>query len=87
MQKVLLGLLLIDIVSAAPVIADEVDILAARVYRQGAQWQADVTLRRSDTGWDHYADPWRIYDPQGSVLGERILYYPQVDEQPPLPAA
>lgn len=41
-----------------------------------------VTLRHSDTGWDHYADAWRVVTEDGSVIGTRTLYHPHVDEQP-----
>lgn len=64
------------------VMADAVEIVAAVASRQGSQWQFDVTLRHPDSGWDHYADRWRIIDPQGGVLGERILYHPHEHEQP-----
>lgn len=50
--------------------------------RDGTQWLVDVTLRHGDTGWQHYADAWRILDGQGRELGTRVLYHPHVDEQP-----
>lgn len=43
---------------------------------------AHVTLTHGDTGWDHYADVWRIYTPEGTLLAERILAHPHVNEQP-----
>ncbi len=42
----------------------------------------DVTLSHPDTGWDHYADGWRVLDMQGNVLGVRVLHHPHVNEQP-----
>lgn len=42
----------------------------------------DVTLSHPDTGWDHYADGWRIEDASGTVLGLRVLGHPHVNEQP-----
>jgi hypothetical protein len=46
-------------------------------------WRFDVTVHHNDEGWDHYADLWQVVDPgTGSVLGERILLHPHVDEQP-----
>lgn len=45
-------------------------------------WRFDVTLSHPDTGWDHYADGWRILDMQGTELGLRVLYHPHVEEQP-----
>jgi hypothetical protein len=41
-----------------------------------------VTLSHPDTGWDHYADGWRIELADGTVLGTRELVHPHVDEQP-----
>jgi hypothetical protein len=42
----------------------------------------DVTLSHPDTGWDHYADGWRVEDQDGNVLGTRVLGHPHVTEQP-----
>jgi len=64
-------------------VAGEVDVIDARIIESGDHtYRADVTLRHADTGWDHYADKWDVVAPDGSVLGERILYHPHVDEQP-----
>lgn len=41
-----------------------------------------VTLSHPDTGWDHYADGWRVERAEGSVLATRELAHPHVDEQP-----
>ena len=63
-------------------LAGDVEIVAADATRSGSGWRFDVTLRHGDTGWDHYADAWRVVAPDGSVLGTRTLYHPHVDEQP-----
>ena len=42
----------------------------------------EVTLKHADTGWDHYADHWRILDSNDNEIGRRTLYHPHVDEQP-----
>jgi hypothetical protein len=66
-----------------PANADEVKILAADFRNSGAdRWSVSVTLQHGDTGWDHYADDWRVVDGDGNVLGDRVLYHPHVDEQP-----
>ncbi len=52
---------------------------------QNAQglWQFDVTVRHNDEGWNHYADAWQIVNPKnGTVISERILAHPHVEEQP-----
>ena len=41
-----------------------------------------VTVSSADTGWDKYADEWRVEDPTGAVLATRELTHPHVDEQP-----
>lgn len=63
--------------------AGEVGIEFARFERQGdGSWRVSVTLRHADTGWDHYADAWRVVTTDGVVIGTRTLYHPHVDEQP-----
>ena len=62
--------------------AGDVEVVSAELVAQGAAWQVNVTLRHADTGWDHYADAWRLVSPGGDVLGTRTLLHPHVDEQP-----
>lgn len=42
----------------------------------------NVTLSHPDEGWDHYADAWEVFGPDGTSLGIRELVHPHVDEQP-----
>jgi hypothetical protein len=63
-------------------VAGEVTLESARFTQREAGWKVDVTLRHADTGWDHYANEWRIVDGKGTVLGRRVLAHPHVDEQP-----
>ena len=63
--------------------AGQVTIVAANFQNTGNdRWAVDVTLRHADSGWDHYADEWRVVDGEGKVLGDRVLYHPHVNEQP-----
>jgi len=48
----------------------------------GDNWTFSVTLSHPDSGWDHYADGWRVVDENGALLGTRILHHPHVQEQP-----
>ena len=48
----------------------------------GDDWTFHVTLQHNDTGWDHYADAWRIVDEEGKVIAKRVLYHPHENEQP-----
>lgn len=41
-----------------------------------------ATLKHADSGWDHYANHWRILSPDGKELGKRVLYHPHQNEQP-----
>lgn len=63
--------------------ADDVQIVAVESRKSGdGTWRFSVTLRHGDTGWDHYADLWQVETPDGTVLGERVLAHPHVNEQP-----
>jgi|SRR6056297_1864853 len=63
-------------------LSDPARIVGAEATEIGGAWRFDVTLRHGDTGWDDYADGWRVETADGSVLGTRELLHPHVDEQP-----
>lgn len=67
---------------AAPAFADPPVINNVKAKKTGGSWTFDVTLSHGDTGWDDYADGWRILDANGAVLGLRKLAHPHVNEQP-----
>jgi len=69
-------------VAGLPVSGDPAEIVGATATRAGDGWRFDVTLRHGDSGWDDYADGWRIETADGSVLGIRELLHPHVKEQP-----
>lgn len=73
---------LIFALSAFPATADPAVIEQVRLAPQGGTWRVDVTLRHGDTGWDDYADGWRVLAPDGTELGFRELLHPHVNEQP-----
>jgi hypothetical protein len=63
--------------------AGNVEIVFAKLTARGdSSWNVAVTLKHGDTGWDHYANSWRIVDEQGKLLARRVLAHPHVDEQP-----
>lgn len=62
--------------------ANDVEIVEATARSSGDTWSFSVTLRHEDTGWDHYADLWQVFTPEGTLLGERVLLHPHVNEQP-----
>lgn len=63
-------------------IAGDVEIVGVEATRSGDTWWFSVTLKHADEGWDHYANLWQVIAPDGSVLGERVLAHPHVNEQP-----
>jgi len=63
-------------------LAGSVEIVFTELRQVGDEWQPTVTLRHADTGWDHYADAWRVVTRDGTVLSHRTLYHPHVEEQP-----
>ena len=82
-----LMLLLLALLGVGSATADDVDILATKFQQQshgqgGTQWSVSVTLKHNDSGWDHYADEWRVVDADGHVFGNRVLLHPHINEQP-----
>ena len=69
-------------VFALPAYANDVEIVEATARQSGSTWTFSVTLKHEDTGWDHYADLWQVFTPDGTLLGERVLLHPHVEEQP-----
>ena len=67
---------------AGPAFAEPVTVLDVTATPTGDTWRFDVTVEHPDTGWDHYADGWRVEDANGNVLGMRVLAHPHVNEQP-----
>ena len=57
-------------------------IEATEAARSGATWRFAVTLSHGDTGWEDYADGWRVEAEDGTILGTRVLHHPHVNEQP-----
>ncbi len=78
MRYFLLSLLFLT----SPARADPPIIEGVNVQQQGETWAFSVTLRHNDSGWEDYADGWRIEDETGKILGLRVLYHPHVNEQP-----
>jgi hypothetical protein len=75
-------LILAGCLLASPTLADPPRIEAVAATDTGANWRFDVTLSHPDSGWEHYADGWRVLDMQGNELGLRVLAHPHEHEQP-----
>ncbi|MFW2542703.1 hypothetical protein ACN2XU_08685 [Primorskyibacter sp. 2E107] len=73
---------LIASLPATSALADPPQIQAVQATRSGSGYTLSVTLAHPDTGWDHYADGWRVEREDGTVLGTRVLAHPHVEEQP-----
>lgn len=68
--------------TTAPATADPAAVEAVELRERDGAWTVSVTIRHGDTGWDDYADGWRIETLDGRSLGTRVLHHPHVDEQP-----
>lgn len=62
--------------------ADPARIEAVEAHQRDDGWVISVTLLHTDTGWEDYADGWRVELPDGTVLAQRALERPHVTEQP-----
>jgi hypothetical protein len=63
--------------------ANDISILAAAIIHQShGEYLVNVKLEHHDTGWQHYADEWRLVDDKGNILGSRVLQHPHINEQP-----
>ena len=65
-----------------PTLADGAAIEVVQARDDGDAWTFSVTLRHGDTGWDDYADGWRVVAEDGTEYGLRTLFHPHVNEQP-----
>ena len=67
---------------ASAAVADPAVVEDATAKKSGDSWSISVTLYHGDTGWEDYADGWRVLSPEGTELGLRVLLHPHVNEQP-----
>ncbi|KPB01423.1 hypothetical protein SU32_08560 [Ahrensia marina] len=71
------------VVTSGNGIAGQADVVAVEASQSvDKSWRFSVTVRHDDAGWDHYADKWSVFAPDGSILGERVLVHPHDNEQP-----
>jgi len=77
-----LSIVLLLSIVVTPSYANDVEILDVKLEKKRSSWTARVTLKHEDTGWDHYADGWRIVSSSGKEIAKRVLYHPHVHEQP-----
>ena len=75
-------LIVMSLLLTTSAFASNVEIVKVVLTKHTGTWRADVTLNHADTGWNHYADAWRLVDVKGNEIGKRTLYHPHVSEQP-----
>ena len=75
-------ILLLSLLVTQIAMANQVEIVKVMIEPAANRWTFHVTLKHNDTGWNHYADDWRIVDEKGHVVGDRKLWHPHVGEQP-----
>jgi hypothetical protein len=69
--------------SATTAMAGKADVVSATASMSGnGMWSFAVTVRHADAGWKHYADNYEVLEPDGTLLGRRVLAHPHVNEQP-----
>lgn len=73
---------LIAILYSGMAMSDEPKVLQVQAEASNNSWTFSVTLTHADEGWDHFADGWGVYLPDGTELGYRTLYHPHVNEMP-----
>ena len=81
-KLVVSAILLVLLVMTNMVNAGQAEIIDAKVVRSADGWRFTVSIEHGDTGWDHYADAWRVVTEDGDLLGERTLLHPHEGEQP-----
>ncbi|MCB1756347.1 MAG: hypothetical protein KDJ38_12540 [Gammaproteobacteria bacterium] len=83
MNRTLASAFLITLLTAPTLYAGEADVIAVEINPLGGlSFRVDATVQHADEGWSHYANRWDVLDPNGKILGSRILAHPHDNEQP-----
>ena len=75
-------MLFAGVVSVSDALAGDVEVVKTVFELHGESWHVSTTLKHADSGWDHYADAWRVVNEKGDILATRTLYHPHETEQP-----
>ena len=81
-MRVLILIVFVGLFFCGQVWAGAVQIVDAKAVQQGGAWSFSVTLKHADSGWEHYADAWRVVSATGKIFGVRTLFHPHENEQP-----
>lgn len=82
MKKALGAFAALPFIYATMAMSDPASIEDVSFQPYGGSWTVAVTLFHADTGWDNYADGWRLETPDGAIIATRVLAHPHVHEQP-----
>ncbi len=64
-------------------LTDDVTVVKATAIQVADNtYRFNVTLLHKDEGWNHYANQWQVFTPDGTLLGTRTLHHPHEHEQP-----
>ena len=78
-----LAFLVLFILGPTASLAEEASVEGVTVRKNiDGTYYFEVTVRHSDTGWDHYVNRWEVVGPDGTIYGERVLLHPHENEQP-----
>lgn len=55
---------------------NEANVVRVEFMGEGGSYTFWVRVRHNDTGWEHYADWWRIKTLQGEEIARRVLAHP-----------
>jgi len=76
------SLMILLVATTSPAFADPAHVVEIGATPAASGWRFDVTLEHGDTGWDDYADGWRVELADGTIVGDRPLAHPHENEQP-----
>lgn len=72
-----------DAASTAPGADGVPDVVSAVATQEpGGTWSFSVTISSPYDSPERFADAWRLLDPEGVQLAERVLAHDHADEQP-----
>jgi len=81
-HSVFVGVCIAASALATTVHAGDAEVVDAQASCVSRTCSFAVTVRHEDTGWEHYADRWRILTKDGEEIGRRVLLHPHESEQP-----
>lgn len=81
-HKNTLAATILSIMTITAAAADEAKVISVSGKQEQGVWRFDVTIDHTDLGWQDYVNKFRIMSPDGTVLGERPIPLPLIEERP-----